>query len=555
MARDRISPLMRVLAAREGSIGVVLALFMMVSVSICAIAVDMGSLYLERRTAQGATDLAAVAAASDLNHAEAAAQATLTANGFSDIHSLSVVKGRYDVDPAVQPGARFQAGKTPYNAVRLRMAMGGQLFFAKSFMDAPEISVAAIGTADAQATFSIGSRLASLNGGLVNALLSQLLGGNISLSAMDYNALLSANISLDGFLSALASQIGVTAGTYHDVLNSNVKVTDVLTASVKAATASGATQAAQVFATLLSQSTSTATVPLKALVDLGPLSYAEIGQPHAGLGAQLNMMSLLSALAQAANGAHQVSVNLAGSVPGLLSLKLDLAIGEPAQNSGWVTVGQPGATVRTAQTRLRLVAEVGGTGLLAGIKVRLPLYIEVAQAEATLNSLTCSVAQQSSAKAVIAARPAVVKAWIGDVPTTGLSSFATSVPVSNGAVVQAPLITVSASAFAQMTNNAATNLTFTMSDVNGHVIKTVSVHDFISSLVASLLQSANLQVSVVGLPIGISAIKSLVLSLLTPVAAALDPVVANLLNAVGVHLGEADVQVNGIRCGSAVLAG
>ena len=52
-----------------------------------------------------------------------------------------------------------------------------------------------------------------------------------------------------------------------------------------------------------------------------------------------------------------------------------------------------------------------------------------------------------------------------------------------------------------------------------------------------------------------NAVKSLVLSLLTPVAAALDPLIATLLSTVGVRLGEVDVQVNGIRCGSAVLAG
>jgi uncharacterized membrane protein len=554
-AMARRSILSRFLAARDGAIAIVLALFMMVSVSLCALAIDMGSLYLERRTAQGVADLAAVAAASDLVRAEDAARATLSANGFGDLHSLAVIKGRYEADSAVLPNARFVAGKEPYNAVRLNMAMGGQLYFAKSFMSDPEISVSAIGTTDAQATFSIGSRLASLNGGLVNALLGSLLGGNITLSAMDYNALLNANISLDGFLSALATDIGVTAGTYSDVLNANVNVENVLNAAIYAATASGETQAAQVAAQLLAQTTATATVPLEALVDLGPLAFAEVGQQHAGLGADLNMMSLLSAMAQVANGDNQVAVNLGTVVPGLLSLKLDLAIGEPAQHSGWVAVGQPGTIVRTAQTRLRIVAEVGGSGLLAGIRVRLPLYIEVAGAEAKLKTLTCGVAQAGTAKAVIEARPAVVKAWIGDVAPGGLSSFGTSVPVSQGVVVQAPLVSVSASAFAQMTNASATELTFTQSDVDGHVIKTAEVHDYTSSLVVSLLQSANLNVNVLGLGLGVGAIKSLVLALLAPVASALDPVIASLLKTVGVHLGEVDVQVNGIRCGSAVLSG
>lgn len=552
---NRCLILSRALSATEGSIAVLFALFFMVAMSICALAIDMGSLYLERRTAQGAADLASIAAASDLDHADAAARATLAANGFGTLRSLSLVKGRYVVDPNVLPGARFSAGLQPYNAVRLDAALGGQLYFAKSFMADPEISVSAIGTTDAQATFSIGSRLASVNGGVLNALLKSLLGGNVSLSAMDYNALLGANVSLDGFLSALATEVGVTAGTYSDVLNAQASVGNVLKAAANAATSGGQSQAAQVLTTLLSQVSTSATVSVGKLVDLGPLAYAEVGQPHAGLDAGLNVMSLVSALAQAANGQHQVAVDLGASIPGLLSVKLDLAIGEPAQHSGWVAVGQPGAIVRTAQTRLRLVAEVGGTGLLAGVRVRLPLYIDIASAEARLSALTCSAVQVGSGQAVIEARPAVVRAWIGDVSTSGLSSFGTSVPVSQAAVVQAPLVTVSASAFAQMTNTIATELTFTQSDVQGHVIKTAEVHDFVSSLVASLLGSANLQVNLLGLPLGVNAVKSLVLSLLTPVAAALDPLIATLLATVGVHLGEVDVQVNGIRCGGAVLAG
>lgn len=550
-----VSVLSRAAHAREGSIGVVFALFLTLSVSLFALAIDMGSLYLERRTVQGAADLAAVAAASDLNRAEDAARATLNANGFGNIHSLSVVKGRYEVDPDVLPGQRFTAGKEPYNAVRLNVAMGGQLYFAKSFMSDPEISVSAVGTADAQATFSIGSRLASVNGGIINALLGALLGGSVSLSAMDYNALLNANISLGKFLSALATDIGVTAGTYNSVLDSEVSVGNVLSATVAAANASGQTQAAQVAARLLGQTTTTATVPLKALVDLGPLAYAEIGQPHSGLEADLNVMSLISALVQVANGKNQVAVNLGAGVPGLLSLKLDVAIGEPAQHSAWVAVGQPGATVQTAQTRLRLVAEVGGTGLLAGVRVRLPLYIEVAHAEARLKDIECGVGQAGNAKAIIEARPAVVRAWIGEVAAGGLSSFGSSVPVSNAAIVQALLVSVTASAYTAMTNAAATELSFTQSDVDGHVIKKAEVKNYTTSLVASLLQSADLRVNVLGLGLGVGAIKGLVLSLLTPVTSLLDPIVATLLKTLGVHLGEVDVQVNGIRCGGAVLAG
>ncbi len=541
---------------RSGAIGVVMALFLSACVGLSALAVDVGSLYLERRTVQGVADLAAVAAASDLTRADAAARATLAANGFGDIRSLAVIKGRYEMDRSVAHGLRFTAGRQPYNAVQLDVGLQGKLYFAKSFMSAPDISVSAIGTTDAQATFSIGSRLVSVRGGLTNALLSALLGGSVNLSVMDYRALLDANVTLLSFLSALATDVGVNAGAYSEVLAANATVGNVLSALARAGQASGQHQAAQVLTVLLSQTNPGVSVPLSGLVNLGPLANAEVGQPHSGLGADVNVMSLVSAVAGLANGGNQVAVNLGAAVPGLLSLKMDLAIGEPSQHSTWVTVGQAGAMVQTAQTRLRLVAEVGGTGLLSGVRVRLPIYIELGQAAARLTSLTCQGGQRG--EAVIEAKPAVVRAWVGDVAPGGLSSFRTSVPVSVGNVVDTPLLDVKAAAYVEMGNGSSRELRFTQSDVAGRVVKTAEVRDYLSSLTTSLLQNADLRVDILGLGIGlgsVSAIKSLVLSLLAPVTSLLDGLLAPLLELVGVHLGEVDVQVNGMRCGSAVLAG
>lgn len=555
MGKTPILP--RLLGDRDGAIGVVLALFLTVAAGACALAIDMGALYLERRTLQGVSDLAAVAAASDLARAEEAAQATLAANGFSDIRALAVTKGRYAADPAVPHGQRFVAGLEPFNAVRLDVAATGQLYFAKSIMVEPEISVTAVGSAEAQATFSIGSRLAAVQGGLANAVLGALLGGSVSLSVMDYNALLGAHVSLLDFLSALATEVGVTAGSFNDVLQAQATVGDVLTAAAKAAAAGGEAQAAQALTTLLGQSDAGASVSLASLVSLGPLAHAEIGQPHSGLAADVNAMSLVTALATLANGNSQVAVSLGAAVPGLLSLTLDLAIGETVQHSGWLTVGQPGATVRTAQTRLRLVAEVGGSGLLAGVRIRLPLYIELASAEARLKDISCQGAEVATAAALIEARPAVVRAWIGDVMPGGLSSFGSSVPVSTGSIVSAPLIKVTGSAYAEMSHAVADVLRFTQSDVAGHVVKTVSVRDHLSSLTSSLLSTLDLKVDILGLGLGLSAgaVKGLVVAALTPVTALLDSLIEPLLALAGVRLGEADIQAHGLRCGRAVLAG
>lgn len=541
-------------AARDnrGAIGAILAVFLGVSLVLCALAVDVGSLYLERRSAQGAADLAAIAAARDLDRAEAAARATLASNGVS-AQSLAVTKGRYDVDPAVASGLRFVPGGLPHNAVRVDVIFPGQLYFAKSLTAAPDIAVSAVGAADAKAMFSIGSRLAALREGVANALLSGLLGGHVSLSAMDYDALVAADIGLMDFMSALATDVGITAGTYDAVLDANATVAQVLSAAATAARSRGDLRAASALATLLSQASPSATVSLRSLMDLGPLGQAAIGAPHAGLSSDVNLMSLVNAAATLANGARQVSVNLGAAVPGLLGLTLDLAIGERPQGSGWVAVGQAGATIRTAQTRLRLVADVGGSGLLAGLRIRLPIYLELASAEARLASVQCNGVGGQGGSATIAARPAAVSAWIGDI-SGSLSSFGSSLPVSYATLVQAPLLSISAKAFAAMDNVQETDLTFSRSDVDQQVVKTAEVRDYLTSPVSHLLQTADIRVNLLGLG-SVLSIKGALLGILMPVTQLLDPLLASVLELLGLHLGEVDVRVHGIRCGTAVLAG
>ena len=201
-----------------------------VAVTACAFAVDLGSVSLERRQAQAAVDLAAIAAVADLDRAEAAAAATIAANGITGLTALKVTRGHYEADPTLGVAQRFVAGATPTNAVSVSISRPGRLFFAKALRTPVTISVQGLATNSSQATFSIGSRLLAVRDGLPNALLKALIGGNISLSVSDYNALIGADVKLASFLTALASEVHVTAGTYNDVLQSHATVGDILSA-------------------------------------------------------------------------------------------------------------------------------------------------------------------------------------------------------------------------------------------------------------------------------------------------------------------------------------
>ncbi|WP_287227386.1 hypothetical protein [Mesorhizobium sp.] len=119
-----------------------------------------------------------------------------------------------------------------------------------------------------------------------------------------------------------------------------------------------------------------------------------------------------------ANGSKQVELNLGAAIPGLASTTLAIVIGEPAQFSPWLTIGEKGAVVRTAQTRIKLVASVGGSNATLGggislLAVKLPLHVEVASAEAKLTDISCPTGHPDSLKVTIAARPGLASLHLG----------------------------------------------------------------------------------------------------------------------------------------------
>ncbi|TIT38828.1 MAG: hypothetical protein E5W78_07330, partial [Mesorhizobium sp.] len=203
------------------------------ALALAAFAIDEGSIYVERREAQSLVDLAAITAASNINNIEAAVVTTLGDNGMPGIvvqkagqtivptlgkTVVSVTAGRYSPESSLGVDKRFEAGKTPYNAVHVALQKIPARYFASSLIATPVIGTQAVASIAPQAMFSVGSRLLSVNGGILNSLLSGLLGGNISLSVMDYNALIAADVNLLSFFDALAVQLQLTGVSYSEVL-------------------------------------------------------------------------------------------------------------------------------------------------------------------------------------------------------------------------------------------------------------------------------------------------------------------------------------------------
>ncbi|MEP4113882.1 MAG: hypothetical protein ABJM38_10390, partial [Nitratireductor sp.] len=122
-----------------------------------------------------------------------------------------------------------------------------------------------------------------------------------------------------------------------------------------------------------------------------------LGTGRGAFDATLGVMELITGSAVAANGQNQVALDLGAAIPGLARVTAAVAIGEPMQQSGWFALGDHGAVVRTAQTRARIDVQIGGTGILSGVAIKLPLFLEVAYAEGRLKRIACPDGTASSA--------------------------------------------------------------------------------------------------------------------------------------------------------------
>jgi uncharacterized membrane protein len=536
----------------RGSVAIMAGLFFVMIAGLAALAIDIGSLYLERRVLQGVSDLAAIAGAGDIEQAEQRVEATLAANGVEA--DYEVVRGFYLADPKVAPESRFSPGRTPYNAVQVALSQPGNIFFARAFsVQEPEISVMAVAARAELAAFGIGSRLASLQGGVANQVLGALTGGSVSLSVMDYRALADADITVADALSGLATSGKVTAGTYGEVLDASVTLGDFLEVVADVAGANGDAAASLALRKLARAAGSGLDVPLSTMVDAGPFASLAVGDKAPGFDISASALELVSAATTLANGERQVEIDLDLGVPGIARARLALAIGEPMQGTTLMAVGGPGTRISTAQMRLRLLAEVGGEGLLKTIRLRLPVYLDLAHASAGLERVAC---QSSGAVSVrVGAKPGLANLWIGEIDLDTMADFSAPAPVDKTRIVELPLIKVDGIAHVESGSARERSVSFSRSDIGRAPGKSLSSDALLQTAVSSLLGDLSLEIRMLGMGLGELAVSDAVTDTLAKVALPLDSALNTLLGVLGVNVGEADLRLFGVRCDGGVLAG
>lgn len=404
---------------------------LILAVLALSLSVDIGRQVFEKRNDQSVADLAALDAARSLATlsllppvpvpiapaaaAQAAAEKSAERNGFdlaAPGNSVSTEVGWVD------PSRVFHAGGTS-NAVRVTVSSDIDYIFVPFEKSLTAVAVAMVEgglvtttTTTAASTtttapppppgpvpvagFTLGSTLASIDttkAPLLNAVLGGMLRGAASgggtVNLVSWQGLLTSNITLEALRGQLELlQSGIQFGTIDQMLNADITLAQLATATAGALTAAGDTNAALYAGPLgiIAQSTNTATFKLGQLFTIGA------GAGDAALATEFNAFQLLTGSAMTANGTNLVSVpNIGITLPGIGTTGLTLKVIEGQE----IYIGPAnGPAISTGQIDLTLSSNldipISVTGLAdARLNGAFPVALTAAGATGTLTSIAC----------------------------------------------------------------------------------------------------------------------------------------------------------------------
>lgn len=536
-------------ADRSGNTAMILAGGLSALMATASLGIDAGAMFLEKRRLQGIADAAAMAAVDSPANARALADGVVAAAPGGGALLAALETGSFSTDASVAPSDRFRAN-VGEGAVRAIVTGQSPSFFARALglPAATPITARATAARIDLAAFSIGSRLVGVQGGAVNAILSALAGSDLRLNVLDYQALASGHVDLFRFVEALRTQAGLEGASFAEVLATDAQLPRVLGAMADAA------DDPAVAATLRALVGRVAATPVRLgdLIDLGPSGSglrAALAPPVA-----VDAIALLRAVLELSGGARQVSTDLDLGIPGLASTRLRWAVGQRSASSPWLSVGRAGqAVVRTSQARFYLDAQLAGAPPLGLGPIRVPLLVELAPAEARLTAIACT-GRPMRAAVTLQASPSVGRAAIADIDTTTLADFGRSVVLRPAALVRLPLVSVSGQS--ELRIGAQTReVRFDADTIAAHGMKTVSSDDLTASLVGSLVDGLSLNVAVAGFGLNAGVVTAALTPVLQAAAPGLDLALSRTLAIAGVGLGQADLWVDGARCGTPMLVG
>ncbi|WP_062218279.1 pilus assembly protein TadG-related protein [Aureimonas sp. D3] len=536
---------------RAGSVALTFCIALPVLVGASAFATDMGNVFLQRRALQGATDAAALAAASQPSKADGMVRRVLDANGQKDAR-FALTFGEYQTDAS---GKRSFAPKPGGSVVRVNTSHDVELHFAGIFgLTRETVGTQAEAARTPIVSLSAGSRLASVEPKIVNALLGNLLGISLDLKIADYNALLTTSLPLKPLLSGLAQALGESPvnATLGHVLTTPLKLSVVIDLLAAQSDAKGNKSAAATLRKMAQQTKSSAAmVKLGDALALDPaLQSSSLGHVAARVSSSISVIGLVNALLDQTHVGMEVSTGV--DAAGLASVSLDLILGERMKKAQSLAVSDRKATITTDQLKMRLrlgLLESPALRLL-NTKVELPLELVVAGGTAEVVSATCSD-NLWEREVKVAIHPGLARLSLGDTSRRSLAQTHLHdrlEPAIIARVLGLPVVEGSAQIVAA---DKLKIVTFRGNEIGSGVTKSGETKSILTSLLGSVLGETRLRL--LGLPIGnlLDPLKDLLTAAVSPVDTLLNAVLA----AVGVRVGEMDVRVDDLVCSQARLVG
>ncbi|WP_279613294.1 pilus assembly protein TadG-related protein [Burkholderia pyrrocinia] len=529
---------------QRGGAAIMVTIFLAIAVIVLG-ATDIGRYYAERRHMQAAADAAALSAVTQVASDATCTAATTAVNQVTNVPasllsgkpSATVTCGIWAAPQSSGGSAQFtrtSGAPLPANNQCAGLSGGvvsnGQSVNAVCvtvsepvtglFINGVTISASAIAKSAPSDSFTLLTSLATLQGGLVNQLLTALTNSPnpLTLSVADYQGLAQVNLNMAGILANLP------IGSSTSVLSGTVTLGQLLNAELQAATqqnvaAANLTVLSAIVATICPNSQNCGGPS----VSLGNLVQTAVSSGASAVNASVNALGLLTTALQVANGTTPVGIQsiqvqtptaLAPLLNATVKGSVSLAGNQPATASGPPGPSTCGTTDCTTHatasqgtiflnTTLSLLTTCSDGSLTYGnnscatgsptsvATVQLPVTIYVAPATAGLQSVVCS-ANQKIAKVNV--QTGALAAYLGGSSSApaqiNLTAPAGYAPDGSGTV---PLLTVNLQNLLTLLGNqpslgGQTNLTTVLGNQLGS-------GGLLSTLISLLVQQITVTVS------------------------------------------------------------
>lgn len=436
---------------QRGAISILTACVLVLMLTVLALVVDTGRLYLEQRNLQKIVDMAALDTSARLPRGYCAGQEQL-ADQFA-LESAALHDFAPDTNKALNTQCAtitivdgLRHGSTDPDGVAVEvqashrvpasLVLRGGAFFSSTISDTIDLTAkASAQRSNAVAAFSVGSQLLRLNN---DQLVGQLLGAigldPSLLTALDANGIANATITPSGLLKALGVEVGIeelallSPSGLIKLVNTQVGligIDELVNASAELVSTEALSIALTALKADILDNTLLGDTDLTLLGSNGEgliqLALGSLNSTRAALESSINLGELLSVALLTGTSQHAIEIDSLQ----LLGISVAASITEPPA----LAVGPVGTTAYTGQLRLHVdidtddIPVLGLLTSLLGTRVHLPLTIDVTSAQGELTALQC---QSTTPTANIEVTSTILNACIGSISEEHLWSGSNS---------------------------------------------------------------------------------------------------------------------------------